>query len=86
MALLDELAALAPIDGVAGNCDGWDVAARMPAEQSVEIGDVRVALVHDPGPERDRRARLRARFPVRALSASVIRTCPCARIATACCC
>ena len=62
-ALLDELAALAPIDGVTGNCDGWDVAARMPAEQSVEIGDLRVALVHDPGPERDRRARLRARFP-----------------------
>ena len=24
---------------------------------------MRIALVHDPGPERDRRARLRARFP-----------------------
>lgn len=61
--LLDELAALAPLDGVAGNCDGWDVAARVPATQTVEIGDVLVALVHDPGPERDRRDRLRARFP-----------------------
>jgi putative phosphoesterase len=61
--LLDELAALAPLDGVAGNCDGWDVAARLPGEQTLEIGGVQVGLVHDPGPERDRRPRLRARFP-----------------------
>jgi putative phosphoesterase len=60
--LLDELGALAPIDGVAGNCDGWDVAARLREEQVVEIGAIRVALVHDPGPERGRRDRLRARF------------------------
>jgi hypothetical protein len=61
--LLDELAGLASLDGVAGNCDGWDVSARVPAEQTVEIGGLRVGLVHDPGPVRDRRARLRARFP-----------------------
>jgi putative phosphoesterase len=63
VALLDELAALAPLDGVAGNCDGWEVAARLPAEQTIEIGALRIALVHDPGPERGRRERLRARFP-----------------------
>jgi putative phosphoesterase len=62
-ALLDELGALAPLDGVAGNCDGWDVAARLPAEQTVEIGGRQIGLVHDPGPERGRRERLRARFP-----------------------
>ena len=61
--LLDELAALAPLDGVAGNCDGWDVAARLPDEQTVEIGGVAVALIHDSGPARGRRERLRARFP-----------------------
>ncbi|HET6172644.1 MAG TPA: metallophosphoesterase family protein [Gaiellales bacterium] len=61
--LLDELAALAPLDGVAGNCDGWDVAARLPAEQVVQLGGVGVGLVHDPGSERGRRERLRARFP-----------------------
>jgi putative phosphoesterase len=67
-ALLDELAALAPLAGVAGNCDGWDVAARLPVEQTVEIGGQLIALVHDPGPERGRRERLRARFAgVRAL-------------------
>jgi uncharacterized protein len=61
--LLDELAALAPLDGVAGNCDGWDVAARLPVEQVVEIGGLAIALVHDAGPERGRRERLHARFP-----------------------
>jgi uncharacterized protein len=61
--LLDELAALAPLDGVAGNCDGWDVAGRLPVAQVVEIGGVGVALVHDPGPERGRGERLRTRFP-----------------------
>jgi uncharacterized protein len=61
--LLDELAALAPLDGVAGNCDGWDVAARLPAEQVIELGGVPIALVHDAGRERDRRAVLRAHFP-----------------------
>ena len=63
VALLDELGALAPLDGVAGNCDGWDVAARLPVEQTVEIGGVAIALVHDSGPDRERRARLRAHFP-----------------------
>jgi uncharacterized protein len=62
-ALLDELAALAPLDGVAGNCDGWDVAARMPVEQTVAIGGVAIALIHDSGPERGRRERLRTHFP-----------------------
>jgi putative phosphoesterase len=61
--LLDELGALAPIDGVAGNCDGWDVAARLQAELVVKFGALRVALLHDPGPASDRRERLRARFP-----------------------
>ena len=61
--LLDELAALAPVDGVAGNCDGWDVAARLPGEQVIELGGVPIALVHDAGPERARRAVLRDRFP-----------------------
>jgi putative phosphoesterase len=61
--LLDELAALAPLDGVAGNCDGWDVASRLPDAQTVELGGVRIGLVHDPGPERGRRERLRTRFP-----------------------
>lgn len=63
VALLDELGALALLDGVAGNCDGWDIAARLPVEQTLEIGGVRIAMVHDSGPERVRREVLRAHFP-----------------------
>jgi hypothetical protein len=62
-ALLDELAALAPLDGVAGNCDGWDVAARLPAEQTLEIGGALIAMIHDAGRREVRRELLRARFP-----------------------
>jgi putative phosphoesterase len=62
-ALLEELGALAPLACVAGNCDGWDVAARAPAEQVLEIGGAGIAMLHDSGPERGRRERLRARFP-----------------------
>jgi len=60
--LLDELAALAPLDGVAGNCDGWDVAARLPAKLTLEIAGVEIALIHDPGREDARRQLLRAHF------------------------
>jgi putative phosphoesterase len=61
--LLDELAALAPLDGVAGNCDGWDVTARLPAEQTLEIGGTLIAMIHDAGRREVRRELLRARFP-----------------------
>jgi putative phosphoesterase len=63
VALLDELAALAPLDGVAGNCDGWDVAARLPAEQTLEIGGVQIGMLHDSGLASVRRELLRTRFP-----------------------
>jgi putative phosphoesterase len=63
LGLLDELAALAPLDGVAGNCDGWDVAARLPHEQTIEIAGAAVAMIHDAGREDVRRELLRAHFP-----------------------
>jgi putative phosphoesterase len=62
-ALLDELAALAPLDGVAGNCDGWDVAARLPHEQTLAIGGAEIAMIHDGGRADVRRELLRAHFP-----------------------
>jgi putative phosphoesterase len=61
--LLDELAALAPLDGVAGNCDGWDVVARLPVEQTLEIAGVAIAMIHDSGRADVRRALLGAHFP-----------------------
>jgi putative phosphoesterase len=62
--VLDELAALAPVTAVMGNTDGWDV-RDWGAEQEVELelGGIRIGMLHDSGPSRGRRERLRARFP-----------------------
>lgn len=63
-ALLDELKALAPLTVVMGNCDSFDVRDWGAADEAtVELGGVRVAMVHDSGLSQGRRARLRKRFP-----------------------
>lgn len=63
-ALLDELAALAPLTVVMGNCDGWDVKDWGATETAeIEIGGVSIAMVHDSGPREGRRTRLRRAFP-----------------------
>jgi putative phosphoesterase len=63
-ALLDELAAFAPVTAVLGNCDGPGVRYWGATEEAtVELAGVAVAMVHDVGPRRGRRARLRARYP-----------------------
>ncbi len=62
--LLDELAALAPVTAVMGNCDGLDVrewGATDAAE--VELGGIRIAMLHDSGPREGRRRRMRTLFP-----------------------
>lgn len=62
-AVLDELAALGPpLRGVHGNVDDPVVRARLPARDVVELGAVRIGLVHDAGPAAGRLARLRRRF------------------------
>jgi len=63
-ALLDELKSFAPTTVVYGNCDAWDVrdwGAEATAE--LELEGVRIAMVHDSGPSRARRERLRSRWP-----------------------
>ena len=55
--LLDELAAIAPVTAVWGNTDGWDVRARVKEVAELELGGVRVAVVHgmqfgSPTPEK----------------------------------
>lgn len=63
-ALLDELAAFAPVTVVAGNCDGADVRAwGAPESASIDLEGVRMAMLHDSGPKAGRRARLGKRFP-----------------------
>jgi uncharacterized protein len=64
VALLDEIASFAPLTAVAGNCDGMDVRHWGASERAtVELGGVAVAMTHDAGPSRGRRARLRKLFP-----------------------
>jgi putative phosphoesterase len=63
-AVLDELAAYAPVWAVLGNNDGPDVAAWGARETAeLDIGGLRVAMVHDSGQATGRSVRLRRRFP-----------------------
>jgi putative phosphoesterase len=63
-AVLDELAAFAPVRVVLGNNDGPEVAAwGTPETAEFEIDGLRVAMIHDSGPRPGRLPRLRRRFP-----------------------
>jgi putative phosphoesterase len=62
-AALDELAALAPVHAVAGNIDDPSLQAHLPPQLQLDIGGVVVGMVHDSGPSKGRRERMRRRFP-----------------------
>lgn len=63
-AVLDELAAFAPVRAVRGNNDGPDVEAwGAPPVLEFELAGLPVAMVHDSGPAAGRPARLHRRFP-----------------------
>lgn len=63
-ALLLELSALAPLTVVMGNCDALDIREWGATEDSeVELGGVKIGMVHDSGTTKGRRERMRARFP-----------------------
>ena len=63
-AVLDELAAYAPVHAVRGNNDGPDVPAwGAPDTLDLDLGGLTVAMIHDSGPATGRPARLRRRFP-----------------------
>jgi uncharacterized protein len=62
--VLDELAAYAPVRAVLGNNDGQGVAAwGAPPDLELDLGGLRVAMIHDSGPATRRAARMRRRFP-----------------------
>jgi uncharacterized protein len=64
VAFLEELAALGPpVRAVHGNADEPALRERLPAELVVEVEQVRIGLVHVPGPAAGREARLLRRFP-----------------------
>ena len=63
-ALLQELAAFAPVSVVMGNCDALDV-RDWGAEDSleVELDGIRIGMIHDSGPTSGRRRRMQKDFP-----------------------
>jgi uncharacterized protein len=64
LAVLEHLRALGPpVEGVHGNGDEPALRAVLPERRIVEIGDLRIGLVHAPGPRVGRHARLAASFP-----------------------
>ncbi len=44
--VLDELAALAPVEAVAGNMDGPELHARLPAKKIIRLGNYTCGLIH----------------------------------------
>jgi uncharacterized protein len=63
-AVLDELAAYAPVRAVLGNNDGADVAAwGAPETREFDLAGLPVGMIHDSGPAKGRLARMRRRFP-----------------------
>jgi putative phosphoesterase len=60
---LEELRAIGPpVEAVHGNMDEPELKASLPKQQVVEVGDLRIGMVHDAGPRIGREARLAARF------------------------
>ena len=63
-ACLDELRALGPpLHAVRGNMDDTVLRTTLPEDLVVEAGEVRIGLVHVPGPRHGRPERLLRRFP-----------------------
>lgn len=64
IAVLRELEAIGPpLRAVHGNVDSAEVRDRLPAQLTVAVAGVEIAMVHDAGPARGRLERLRRRFP-----------------------
>ena len=61
--MLEELRELAPVDGVCGNMDDAALRTVLPERRIVGFDDVRVGMVHIPGPRAGRGERLVAAFP-----------------------
>lgn len=62
--VLDEITAFAPVHVVLGNNDGPDVAAwGAPETLELDLGGLRVGMIHDSGSKVGRASRMRRRFP-----------------------
>jgi len=63
LAALAEIEAIGPpVRAITGNMDGWELRARLPDMEELELEGARLAMVHDGGPSAGRLARLRRLF------------------------
>ncbi len=60
---LRELEQLAPVAGVWGNMDEPRLRELLPERRVIEVGGLRIGIVHVPGPARGRHGRLVGMFP-----------------------
>ena len=64
LSALEEIAALGtPMRAVHGNVDEPQVAERLPLATTIEVGSVRIGLIHDAGARQGRLKRMRRTFP-----------------------
>ncbi|HEX2053458.1 MAG TPA: metallophosphoesterase family protein [Actinomycetota bacterium] len=61
--VLYELGAYGEVRGVLGNCDSPELAAQLPVTDSLELGGVRIGMIHDSGDRQRRRSRMAVAFP-----------------------
>lgn len=61
--ILIELRAIAPVDAVYGNTDGWDLRAALAPERTLKLGGLIVTLVHGDVVGSPTPASLRRAFP-----------------------
>ena len=63
VAVLEGLQVLAPVEGVVGNMDQPGLRELLPERRVVEVDEVRIGIVHVPGPAAGRGKRLISAFP-----------------------
>lgn len=62
MDVIEELSAIAPVEAVAGNMDGWDIAGKLPEDRVIEAAGLKIGLTHGGGSVSDIEDRVLARF------------------------
>lgn len=61
--VFDELSALTETRGVSGNMDDSSIRALLPENEVLDLGGVRLGMVHDSGLAKRRRKRMQSMFP-----------------------